>query len=67
MEDYDPTEDFMKELSDLFKKYEARLCCDDHWQGYAECGQDLRMTIEFNKHYKYIEIGRYFDGEGVCN
>jgi len=56
--------DFIKELHDLLKKYDAEITTADHWTGYAECGQDVRITVEFND-YKIpdIDLGSYIDKE----
>ena len=37
------SEDFRRELQSLLDKYNAELEASDHWTGYAECGQDIRM------------------------
>lgn len=36
---------FRAELLALLRKYDAELEAKDHWQGYAECGSDVRMTV----------------------
>lgn len=41
---------FIAELRELFAKYDfggwkASISAEDHWQGYAECGEDVRMTV----------------------
>ncbi len=36
---------FKEELKALLKKYNAVLQANDHFQGYAECGEDVRMTV----------------------
>jgi hypothetical protein len=38
---------FLEELAALLKKYNAEIEADDHYQGYPECGQDIRITIDF--------------------
>ena len=35
---------FRADLQVLLDKYGAELEAKDFWQGYAECGQDLRLT-----------------------
>ena len=40
-------EQFEKELKLLLQKYEVELKVEDHWEGYAECGKDIRITAEF--------------------
>jgi len=37
--------DFREELVALLAKYEAELEAEDHYPGYSECGQDVRMTV----------------------
>lgn len=37
---------FKDELQALLDKYGAELEAKDHWQGYAECGEDVRMTVD---------------------
>ena len=53
---------YLEDLLSLIQKYEADITCADHWQGYAECGRDLRITVEF-KDYNVgdIEFGEYID------
>ena len=36
---------FRADLQALLDKYGAELEAEDHWQGYAECGKDVRMTV----------------------
>ena len=36
---------FRAELMALLAKYDAELEAEDHWQGYSECGEDVRMTV----------------------
>ena len=37
---------FRAELQALLDKYGAELEAKDLYQGYAECGQDVRMTVD---------------------
>lgn len=37
---------FMSELRALLDKYQARIEAEDHWIGYAECGEDVRMEVD---------------------
>jgi len=40
-------EEFKAELRELMKKHGVdRILAEDHWQGYPECGEDVRMTVE---------------------
>ena len=58
---------FREELQALLDKYGAELEANDHWQGYAECGEDVRMTVtiqgEWDEHgeqvreYTEIDLG----------
>lgn len=36
---------FMAELQHLLVKWGAELEAKDHWEGYPECGEDVRMTV----------------------
>lgn len=36
---------FRAELIALLEKYDAELEAKDHWEGYSECGEDVRMTV----------------------
>jgi IS1 family transposase len=38
---------FLEDLKALLEKYKLEITCDDHWKGYSECGEDLRITLEF--------------------
>lgn len=44
----DRRNEFCTELLQLLDKYKCHIQAKDHWQGYAECGQDVRMTVEFD-------------------
>ena len=67
-------EQFKKELRDLLSKYGAgtEIEAKDHWMGYAECGEDVRMTVcidgiykdgETVREYTEIDLGSYFGGK----
>jgi len=57
--------EFRAELAALLARYndpktrlnDATLEADDHYRGYPECGEDVRMTVE---------IPGIYDGEGNC-
>ena len=61
---------FIEELKALLKKYNATLKADDHFQGYAECGENIRMTVDIDWIYDKegnvifqggeIDLGSYF-------
>ena len=38
---------FLEDLNAILDRYNVIISCDDHWTGYAECGKDLRIAIEF--------------------
>lgn len=40
---------FTRELKALLTKYDVILEAHDHWTGYAECGQDIRILAEFEQ------------------
>ena len=37
--------EFKADLQEMFDKWGAELVAEDHWKGYAECGEDVRMTV----------------------
>lgn len=39
------TQMFKAELQTLLDKYEAEIEARDFWQGFAECGEDVRMEV----------------------
>ena len=64
--------DFLTDLNDLLLKYGAEISAEDHWQGYPECGKDIRIEIEIPGEWDkdgecvsedcYIDLGRYITG-----
>ena len=40
-------EQALNDIQLVLEKHGASITADDHWTGYAECGQDIRITIEF--------------------
>ena len=36
---------FRDELHALLKKFGAEIEAEDHYPGYSECGQNIRMTV----------------------
>lgn len=51
------TGEFKTKLRTLLAEYGAELSAKDHWTGYAECGEDVRMTVE---------IPSIYDKDGNC-
>lgn len=51
---------FLTELKNLLEKYNTQITADDHWEGYAECGQDIKMTIDCSYEVQDIEMS-YID------
>ncbi|HUS38021.1 MAG TPA: hypothetical protein VMX74_01140 [Pirellulales bacterium] len=39
-------QEFRDELNDLLKKWGAEIEAEDHYPGYPECGEDVRMTVD---------------------
>lgn len=37
--------EFRAELQALLDKYSAVIEAEDHFSGYSECGQDIRITV----------------------
>lgn len=64
------TDQFKSELAALCRKYNCEISAEDHWQGYPECGEDIRMTVDFEGDYTIdppvpyedLNLGRWFDG-----
>jgi len=57
----DKQDEFMGKLVDLFNEYNAEIIAEDHYQGYAECGSDIRMTIDFGDwEIGEIDLGKYW-------
>ena len=62
--------EFKADLYELFDKWGAELVAKDHWNGYAECGEDVRMTVtvpaiydqDHNcvREFTEIDLGSYF-------
>jgi hypothetical protein len=64
------TKEFKTKLQALLQEYNAELSCEDHWMGYAECGEDVRMTVDIPGVYNEfeeisewttIDLGKFFD------
>lgn len=36
---------FLEEFNALLKKWGAEIAAEDHYPGYPECGEDIRMTV----------------------
>lgn len=53
---------FLYDLQKLLEKYKVDITVDDHWTGYAECGQDLRISFDFADSYEILEF-KYVDSE----
>lgn len=45
-------EAFRKDLTALLNKYSAYIEAEDHYPGYPECGEDIRMTVTIPAIYK---------------
>ncbi len=61
--------EFKKEFQALVDKYKAEVEIKDHWQGYAECGQEIKCMVyigeTYNEEFETIseccefELGNY--------
>lgn len=57
---------FLEDLLTLIEKYGVEFECRDHWGGYAECGQDIRITVEFDDYsISEIDFGKYIDADKI--
>ena len=64
---------FRAELAALLKKYDAELQASDHYPGYPECGEDIRMIVSVPSRYSAdgdqtregcdIDLGESFKGD----
>jgi hypothetical protein len=61
---------FSAEVSALLTRWRATISAADHWSGYPECGEDIRMTASIEvmhpdgyPRFMDIDLGRYLDGE----
>ena len=58
-------EELRADLRAVLKKYGAEIRAEDHWRGYAGCGEDVRMTVEVSNHpvasYLTLDLGWSFD------
>jgi hypothetical protein len=64
---------FMEEFKALFLKWNATIQTENHYQGYAECGEDIRITIDIPSIYDAdgttiragieLDLGHYWDVE----
>ena len=62
--------EFKADLQTLLDKFCAELTAKDHWRGYQECGEDVRMTVtvpaiydaDHNclREFTEIDLGSYF-------
>jgi hypothetical protein len=65
---------FSIELRTLLLKYNAEIEAEDHYPGYPECGEDIRMTVNAYATWDDdgnvrtesldIDLGKSFDGKG---
>jgi hypothetical protein len=67
------TEEFTRELKELLAKYGADIEASDHYEGYPECGEDIRITVEIPsiyttdnemiREYTTIDFGNYITAD----
>jgi hypothetical protein len=65
----DVAESFKKDLRELLAKYDAEMEADDHYRGYPECGEDIRITVTIPSIYDHkgdtirpwteVDLGRF--------
>ena len=63
---------FREELQALLDKYRAELSAKDEFIGYAECGEDVRMTVTIQadfdadlncvREWTEIDLGSFLSG-----
>jgi hypothetical protein len=59
---------FKQELQNLLDSWDAEMEADDHYQGYPECGQDVRIEVTIpsiydtdgnqTREFTVIDLGR---------
>lgn len=47
---------FRRDLQALLDRYGATISAKDHWQGYPECGEDVRITVEIESVWSGSEL-----------
>lgn len=52
---------FLQELGGLLVKYKVDIESKDYWQGYPECGEDVRMTAMFDGGYSDKDMTHFED------
>ena len=54
---------FIEDFKNLLDKHGATISAKDHFQGYAECGEDIRITIDLSQGFNFAELdfGSYID------
>ena len=62
--------EFRAELAALMRKWGADITASDHWKGYAECGEDVRMvaSIQYDGEFgcrtdAEVDLRSRFDGD----
>ena len=50
---------FLADLQALLDKNGAEIEAKDHYQGYPECGEDVRMTAWLGEECVSIDLGRH--------
>lgn len=65
-------ETFRKEIKEFLKSWGAEVTAEDHYSGYPECGEDIRITVSipaiYNdgiclREYCEIQFNQYFEGK----
>lgn len=67
----DPPKDhalFLSELRALLNRWGATMGARDHWEGFAECGENVRITVEFDRdpdiNLPDLDLGRDYSPGG---
>lgn len=68
---------FLCDLKGLLIKYQAEIQASDHYQGYPECGEDIRMIVtiptaynaasECVREFTEIDLGAYIVWDNILN
>lgn len=62
---------FLSDLAALLRKWDAMITAEDHYGGYPECGEDIRMEVDIKsvvgpdgqvfRDFTVVDLGRCFD------
>ena len=51
----DNKKQFLESFHKLLIEHDVDMTVDDHYQGYSECGQDLKITLS-SSYWNYVDL-----------